>query len=161
MVRLTATSLPGASDLRFVVIATSINTELERIGDQAWNMRQYARLLLSEPELKRLIDLRRMANTATKMMASSLRAFEDGSAEDGLAVIRSDDEVDALNDQIFREALTCMITDAKNITRSVALVLTARAIERIVDHATNMGEEVVYLVKGEDIRHSEAIEIED
>ncbi len=158
VVRLMATYGPVALDLRFVLMVTRINTELERIGDQSCNMCEYVRLLLSEPELKKLIDLPRMAETVAGMLSSSLEAFSEGSTDDAMAVIKRDDEVDALNDQIFRELLTYMITDAKNITRSVALILTARSLERIADHATNIAEEVVYLVKGEDIRHADVME---
>ena len=161
VVRLVATYGPVALDLRFVLMVTRINTELERIGDQSCNMCEYVQLLLAEPELKKLIDLPRMADTAASMLQKSLGAFQSGSTEDALAVIKTDDEVDALNDQIFRELLTYMITDAKNITRSVALILTARSLERIADHSTNIAEEVVYMVKGEDIRHPDAMDSND
>lgn len=155
VVRLMATYGPVAFDLRLVMMVTRINSDLERIGDQAVNMCEYVNLLLSESELKKLIDLPRMADTAVGMVREALAAFDKGKSADARKVIQADDQVDALNDQIFRELLTYMITDSKNITRSVSLILLARALERIADHATNIAEEVVYLVKGEDIRHQE------
>ena len=161
VVRLMATHGPVALDLRFVLMVTRINTELERIGDQACNMCEFVQLLVSEPELKKLIDLPRMAETAATMLRRSLEAFQNGSTKEALAVIDLDDKVDALNDQIFRELLTYMIDDSKCIARSVALILTARSLERIADHATNIAEEVVYVVKGEDIRHPEVAEGEN
>lgn len=155
VVRLLATHSPVALDLRSLLMVTRINTELERVGDQACNMCEYVQLLLSEPELKALTDLPRMAKIAGEMIESSLDAFENGSSEAAVKVIERDDEVDALNDRIFRELLTDMVADAKTIQRSVALVLTARSLERVADHATNISEEVVYLVRGEDIRHGD------
>jgi phosphate transport system protein len=155
IVRLMAIHEPVAFDLRFALMAARINTELERIGDQAVNMCENVELLLSEPELKKLVDLPRMADTAATMLFESLQAFKEGSADRAREVIKMDNIVDALNDQIFRELLTYMMTDTKNITRSVALILTSRALERIADHATNIAEEVIYMVKGEDVRHPE------
>jgi phosphate transport system protein len=157
VVRLMATYGPVALDLRFVLMVARINTELERIGDQAVNMCENVELLLSEPELKKLVDLPRMADVAARMLRQSLQAFREESIEKAQEVIRADDEVDALNDQIFRELLTYMLSDPRTITRSVALVLTARMLERIADHATNIAEEVIYMVKGVDVRHQEAL----
>jgi phosphate transport system protein len=156
VVRLMAVYGPVALDLRFLLMAARINTEIERIGDQCVNMCENVELLLTEEELKKLIDLPKMADTAARMVAASLEAFREGSTSNARAVIRTDSEVDALNDQIFRELLTYMLSDTKNITRSVALILFSRNLERIADHATNIAEEVIYMVKGEDVRHPEA-----
>lgn len=158
VVRLMAVYGPVALDLRFVLMTARINTELERIGDQAMNMCENVTMLVAEPELKRLVDLPRMADTASEMVRRSLEAFQDGKLDLAREVIRRDSEVDALNDQIFRELLTYMLSDTQNITRSLALILTARSLERIADHATNIAEEVIYMVKGEDVRHPEAME---
>ena len=155
VVRLVTTYGPVALDLRFILMVTRINTELERIGDQSCNMCENVQLLLAEPQLKELVDLPRMADIASSMVRDSLKAFKKRDTKMALEVVRQDNDVDALNDQIFRELLTYMISDAKNITRSLALILTARSLERIADHATNIAEEVVFLVKGEDIRHQE------
>jgi phosphate transport system protein len=152
-IRLMAIQAPVALDLRFILMVARINTELERIGDLCVNLCESIQLLLTEPPLKPLVDLPKMADIAGRMVENSLQAFLDASTEKALQVIKVDDEVDALNDQIFRELLTYMLSDPTNITRSLSLILMARNLERIADHATNVAEEVVYLVKGEDIRH--------
>ena len=152
-IRSMATFAPVATELRFLLMVARINLELERIGDQAVNMCEEVQLLLSEPELKPLADLSRMADIASRMLHQSLEAFTNKSTEKAMEVIRADDEVDALNHQIFRELLTYMVTDPKNVTCSVALILLTRSLERIADHATNIAEEVVYMIQGKDIRH--------
>lgn len=150
---LMAIQSPVALDLRLILMAARINTELERVGDLCVNMCENVQLLLGEPPLKPLIDLPKMAATAERMLRESLQAFLEDSTERAVAVIRMDDEVDALNDQIFRELLTFMIGDTKSIPRALSLILLARNLERIADHATNIAEETVYVVRGEDIRH--------
>ncbi len=152
-IRLMAIQSPVAADLRFILMVARINTELERVGDLCVNLCESTQLLLTEPPLKPLVDLPKMADTAERMVQESIQAFLEGSTDKALRVIRADDEVDALNDQIFRELLTYMLSDPRNITRALSLILMARNLERIADHATNIAEEVVYLVKGEDIRH--------
>jgi len=157
VVRLITVYGPVAIDLRFILMTTRINTELERIGDQTVNTCENVELLLSEPELKRLTDLPRMSDTAARMVRESLEAFVEKSTQKAAEVIKMDGEVDALDDQIFRELLTYMLSNPKNITRSVALLLTSRSLERIADHATNIAEEVIYMVKGEDVRHPDVM----
>ena len=152
-IRLMALQSPVAMDLRFILMVARINTELERVGDLCVNLCESTQLLLTEPPLKPLVDLPKMAETAERMVAQGLQAFLESSTEKAVQVIKADDEVDALNDQIFRELLTYMLSDPRNITRALALILMARNLERIADHATNIAEEVVFLVKGEDIRH--------
>ncbi len=152
-IRLLLLQSPVAMDLRLVLMAVRINTELERVGDLCVNMCENVEMLLSEPPLKPLVDLPKMAEIAERMLRDSLQAFLESSPGKALPVLKMDDEVDALNDQIFRELLTYMISDTKSITRSLSLILMARHLERIADHATNIAEEVVYLVKGQDIRH--------
>ncbi|MBI4605890.1 MAG: phosphate signaling complex protein PhoU [Planctomycetes bacterium] len=152
-IRLMAIQSPVASDLRLLLMVARINTELERVGDLCVNACENVKMLLSEPPLKPLIDLPKMAEAAGGMLDESLKAFLESSTEKALPVIRRDDEVDALNDQVFRELLTYMLGDPATIARSLSLILLARSLERIADHATNIAEEVVYLVKGEDIRH--------
>jgi phosphate transport system protein len=152
-IELMAIQSPVAFDLRFILMVARINTELERVGDLCVNICESTQLLLTEPPLKPLIDLPKMADTAERMVHQSLQAFLEGAPEKALQVIKADDEVDALKEQIFRELLTYMLSDPRNITRSISLILVARQIERIADHATNIAEEVIYLVKGEDIRH--------
>ncbi len=153
-VRLMTVYGPVAMDLRFLLMVARIDTELERLGDQSVNMCEYIQLLLDEPQLKPLIDLPRMAEIAGGMVRDALEAFHEGDTERAREVMARDDQVDALNDQLFRELLTYMMNDSGNIQRSLALILIARSLERIADHATNICEEVIYLVKGEDIRHT-------
>ena len=153
VVRLIVTYAPVAQDLRFLLMVARINTELERVGDQAIEICQNVRLLLGVPPLKPLVDLPKMANMAEHMLHGGLKAFSEGSPDQALEIMREDDQVDALNDQLFRELLTYMMSDARNIPRALALILTARSVERIADHSVNICEEVVYLVKGQDIRH--------
>jgi len=153
VVRLIVTHAPVAQDLRFLLMVTRINTELERVGDQAVEICHNVKLLLDVPPLKPLASLPNMAELTQRMLNGAVQAFAEKSPERALEIIRQDDQVDALNDQIFRELLTYMMSDTKNIPRALALILTARSLERIADHATNICEEVVYLVKGQDIRH--------
>jgi phosphate transport system protein len=161
-VRLMAIQSPVAQDLRFILMVARITTELERVGDLCVNICENVQLLLSEPPLKPLIDLPKMAEIAERMLHESIAAFmestaaADAATDRALAVCRMDGEVDALKDQIFRELLTYMISDTRSITRSLSLILLSRNLERIADHATNIAEEVIYLAKGEDIRHRRA-----
>ncbi len=157
VIRLVTTYGPVALDLRFVLMVARINTELERIGDQAVNMCENVQLLLREPALKEPVDLPRMADVASSMVREALQAFREGDTKRAVEVIRRDNEVDALNDQLFRELLTYMMSDPRNITRALALLLIARSLERVADHATNMAEEVVFVVKGKDIRHQNVV----
>jgi phosphate transport system protein len=151
--RLLALRQPIATDLRFITSALKINSDLERIGDLSVNIAQRALDLLEQPLLKPLIDIPRMAQLAQKMVKDSLDAFVNRDADMALDVCRRDDAVDQLNHQIFRELLTYMIQDPKTITRSVDLILIGRHLERIADHATNIAEDVVFMVKGKTIKH--------
>jgi phosphate transport system protein len=152
-IRLIAVYTPVAVDLRFLLMVTRINTDLERIGDQAINIAFYARQMMKDKPLKPLIDLPRMAELAKGMLRKSLDAFTQRSSDLAREVIRTDDKVDQLNDQIFRELMTFVLTDPKTIPQALELILTARAFERIADHAVAIAEDVYYLVKGKDIRH--------
>src|SRR6266508_4286204 len=118
VVRLIVTHAPVAQDLRLLLMVARINTELERIGDQAVEICENVRLLLGVPPLKPLVDLPKRAELAERMVHGGLSAFLDGSAEAALRTIREDDQVDALNDQIFRELLTYMMSDVRNIPRA-------------------------------------------
>ncbi len=151
--RIMALYQPEAGDLRFLAMALKINNDLERMGDQAVNIAERTLELLKEPLLKPLIDIPRMAEVAQRMVKESLDAFVQLNVEQARAVCRRDDEVDRYDDQIFRELLTYMMEDPKAITRSVSLILVSRHLERIADHATNIAEDVVYLVEGRTIKH--------
>jgi phosphate transport system protein len=151
--RLLALHQPEAADLRFIAMAFKINSDLERMGDLAVNIAERTLELLREPLLKPLIDIPRMAEVVQTMVRDSLDAFVRRDAELARSVCRRDDQVDQLNDQIFRELLTYMLQDPKSIARAVGLILVGRHLERIADHATNIAEDVVYLVQGKTIKH--------
>jgi phosphate transport system protein len=154
-VRLIGVYTPVAGDLRVLLMITRINAELERCADLAVSIcYSYENLkLIEEAPLKPLVDLPRMAALTEQMLQRALAAFLSASAEESLSVIEADDEVDQLNDQIFRELLTYMLGDPRSISRALGLILTARAFERIADHIVNIAEDVIYAVRGEDVRH--------
>lgn len=143
---------PMASDLRFLVAAIKINSDLERIGDQAVNIILRARHLIVQPPVKPLIDIPRMAYLAGEMVRKSLDAFVRRDPDLARGVIEADDEVDHLGDQVFRELITYMSADPTTIPRALDLILISRNLERIADHATNIAEDVIYIVRGEDVR---------
>jgi phosphate transport system protein len=145
---------PAASDLRFIVAVMKITNDLERIGDSAVNIAQAARELNREPPLKPYIDLPRMSLAVREMVRDSLDALVRRDVELATRVCKSDDAIDGLYKQIFRELLTFMIEDPKTVTRSLHLLLVARNLERIADHATNIAEDVIFYVEGRDVRHS-------
>lgn len=151
--KLIALRQPAASDLRLIISAMKINAEVERIGDQAVNIADRARGLIEEAPLKPLIDLPRMAQIAEQMVGDSITAFINKDSSLARNVCRRDDEVDALNDQIFRELLTYMMQGSDSVKRAIELMLIGRHLERIADHATNICEDVIYMVEGKDIRH--------
>ncbi len=151
--RLLALRQPLAADLRFITAAMKIGADLERIGDLAVNIAERTLELLTYPELKPLIDIPRMAELAQAMVRDALNAFITGDADLARDVCLRDDLVDKLNAQIFRELLTFMIEDPQTITVAVDLILVGRHLERIADHATNIGEDVIYMVKGKTIKH--------
>ena len=144
---------PEARDLRLLAMALKINNDLERMGDQAVNIAERTLELLKEPLLKPLIDIPRMADVVQRMVKESLDAFVHQDPKRAKAVCEQDDEVDRYDEQLFRELLTYMMEDPKAITRSVNLILVSRHLERIADHATNVAEDVIYLVEGRSIKH--------
>ena len=144
---------PAAVDLRFITAAMKIIVDMERIGDQAINIVERAESLLAVPPLKPLIDIPRMADIAQEMLKASLDAYVNGDDELAYQTILKDDEVDQLKDQVFRELLTFMMSDPTTIPRAMDLILVSRHIERIADHATNICEDVIFMVKGKDVRH--------
>lgn len=149
---LLALQQPMAGDLRFIAVAIKINSDIERIGDLAVNIARATMSLISQPTLKPLIDIPRMARLCQEMVKKSLDAFVARDAELARIVIESDDSVDLLRDQVFKELLNFMIGDPTTVPRALDLVLISRYLERIADHATNIAEDVVYIVRGEDIR---------
>jgi len=151
--KLLALRQPIAIDLRFITAAMKINSDLERMGDLAVNISENSLSLLKQPQLKPLIDIPRMAQISQTMVKDSLDAFVRRDIELARKVLLMDDEVDGLKDQVFRELLTFMISDPQTIPRALNLILISRHLERIADHATNIAEDVIYMVLGKDIRH--------
>jgi len=151
--KLLATQTPLAGDLRLITAAMKINADLERIGDQAVNIAENVIKLLPQPPLKPLIDIPRMAEIAQQMTRDALDSFVKKDPAMARDVLRRDDEVDNLKDQVFRELLTYMMADPGTIQRALALILISRNIERIADHATNIAEDVIFLVEAKDVRH--------
>jgi phosphate transport system protein len=151
--QLMALRQPMAVDLRFINSAMRIAVELERIADLSVNIAERVLDLLKVPLLKPLIDIPRMAEMAQQMVNDSIDAFVNRDDKLARNVCERDDDVDDLNHQIFRELLTYMMQDPTTIKRAVDLILVARHLERIADHATNISEDVIYYVKGKTIKH--------
>jgi phosphate transport system protein len=151
--RLLALHQPTARDLRLITTALKITTDLERAGDMAENICERVLELSQEPQLKPLIDIPRMAAIAQDMLRRALDAFVREDAEMALQVCHQDDEVDHLTDQLLRELLTFMMEDPHTITRAMRLIFVAKYLERLADHATNIAEMVIFMVKGKSIRH--------
>jgi phosphate transport system protein len=151
--KLLATQTPLAVDLRLITSAMKINADLERVGDQAVNIAESVLVLIPQPPLKPLIDIPRMATIAEKMIRDALDAFVEKDAELARDVLRRDDEVDELKDQVFRELLTYMMADPGTIQRALSLILISRNLERIADHATNIAEDVIFITEARDVRH--------
>jgi phosphate transport system protein len=145
---------PAARDLRFITLALKIVTDLERIGDQCTNICKRARELNAEPPLKPFIDMPRMAQAASTMVKEALDAFVRADEELAIKVCKDDQVVDDLNEQIQRELLTFMLSDPTTISRAIKINYMSKCLERIADHATNISEMVIFMVKGKDIRHT-------
>ena len=152
-VRLLALQQPMAKDLRFLTAAIKINTDLERMGDLAVNIVERAIALMNRPPVKPLIDIPQMARTAESMVRKSLDAFVKREPELARSVLLSDDTVDRLRDSIHSELISFMQEDPESIPQALDLILVARHLERIADHATNIAEDTLFLVKGVDVRH--------
>ena len=152
-IRLLALHQPAGRDLRFITTGLKITTDLERIGDMAVNICERALELNDEPQLKPYIDIPRMAQISQRMIRESLDAFVREDTDLALKVCKDDDEVDNLNAQIFREVLTFMIENVQTISRATKISSVSKYLERIADHATNIAEMVIFMVKGKSIRH--------
>src|SRR5262249_17206359 len=143
---------PAASDLRFIATALKIVTDLERIGDLAVNMAERSIELNEEPPLKPYIDIPRMASLASSMLREALDAFVRHDPAKATRVLGSDEAVDKLNEQLFRELLTYMIEDPKSVSRAMRITFIAKYLERIADHATNIAQMVIFMCEGRDVR---------
>jgi phosphate transport system protein len=151
--KLLALMQPMAVDLRFITSAMKITTDLERMGDQAVNIAERAVSLNQEPQLKPYIDIPRIAEITQSMVKDVLDAFINSDSKLARSVCERDDMVDGLNDQVFRELLTFMMSDSQTITRAIHLMIVCRCLERIADHATNIAEDVIFLVDARVIKH--------
>jgi len=156
--KLLALRQPVAADLRFITSAMKITTDLERMGDQAVNIAERATSLSQEPQLKAYIDIPRMAELAQSMVKDVLDAFVNGDSGLARSVCERDDLVDGLNNQVVRELLTYMMSDPKTIPRAVHLMIVFRCLERIADHATNIAEDVIFMVDALVIKHHADVE---
>jgi len=144
---------PMAADLRTIVAAVKINTDLERVGDLAVNIAEAARRYCSHPPVKKLIDIPRMATIAQTMLRDALDAFVRRDVALAQQVLNEDDRLDSLKTQILRELLTYMLQDPTTIEPALDLILVSRHLERIGDHATNIAEDVIFIVSARDVRH--------
>ena len=151
--KLLALRQPLAADLRFITSAMKIVTDLERMGDQAVNIAERAASLNQEPQLKPYIDIPRMAEIVQTMVKDVLDAFVNRNSKLARSVCERDDLVDGLNDQVHRELLTYMMSDPKTTPRAVHLMIVSRCLERIADHATNIAEDVIFMVDALVIKH--------
>jgi len=151
-----ATHAPVATDCRFMLVASKISSNLERIADQATAIVRRSRELNKEPLLKPLIDIPRMAQIAEGMLRDGITALIDRRPELAQEVVKRDKEVDQINKQLARELTSFMLEDPSTITRALNLTIVARCLERVADHCKNIAEEVYYLYQAVDIRHDRA-----
>lgn len=156
-IRLLALHQPAGKDLRFITTGLKITTDLERIGDMAVNICERTLELNLEPQLKPYIDIPRMAQISQRMIRESLDAFVREDTDLALKVCKDDQEVDDLNSQVFRETVSFMIEDPHTINRAMKIGFVSKYLERIADHATNIAEMVIFMVKGKSIRHIKEI----
>ena len=151
--RLLALYQPMATDLRAIVSAVKINTDLERVGDLAVNIAEAAQRYTTHPPVKKLIDIPTMGNIAQTMLRDALDAYVRRDTALAHAVLNADDQLDALKTQVFRDLLTYMLKDPATVEPALDLILISRHLERIGDHATNIAEDVIFMVSAQDVRH--------
>ncbi len=151
--KLLALHQPMAADLRAIVSAVKINTDLERVGDLAINIAEAVARYLQHPPVKELIDIPRMAQIAEGMLRDALDAFVRRDLVLAQQVLDRDDELDTLKTVVFRELLSHMLRDASTVEPALDLLLISRHLERIGDHATNVGEDIIFMVSAKDVRH--------
>ena len=152
--RLLALYQPMATDLRAIVAAVKINSDLERVGDLAVNIAEATARYVHHPPVKKLIDIPRMAHIAQSMLRDALDAYVKRDTALAQRVLNEDDQLDALKTQVFRELLTYMLQDPTTVEPALDLILISRHLERIGDHATNIGEDVIFMVSALDVRHA-------
>ena len=151
--KLLALHQPMATDLRAIVAAVKINTDLERVGDLAVNIAEAAKRYATHPPVKKLIDIPQMGDIAQEMLHDALDAFVRRDTTLAQQVLNEDDRLDGLKTQIFRELLEYMLNDLATVEPALDLILVSRHLERIGDHATNIAEDVIFMVSALDVRH--------
>ena len=159
--RLLALHQPMATDLRAIVAAVKINTDLERVGDLAVNIAEAGTRYISHPPVKKLIDIPQMGDIAQAMLRDALDAFVKRDTRLAHEVLNEDDRLDSLKTQVFRDLLTYMLKDQSTVEPSLDLILVSRHLERIGDHATNIAEDVIFMVSALDVRHHPPTPVED
>jgi phosphate transport system protein len=152
-IQLLALQQPLARDLRLITMAMKISNDLERVGDHAVNIAQAVRHLAEHPPFAQFPEIEEMARIAREMLSDALDAFVRGDPAAAIEVCRRDDRVDSLHESLFRILLTHMMEDPRRIGPALSLVLVSRNLERIADLATNIAEDVVFLVEGRSIKH--------
>ena len=159
--RLLALHQPMATDLRAIVAAVKINTDLERVGDLAVNIAEAGTRYITHPPVKKLIDIPQMGDIAQTMLRDALDAFVRRDTRLAQQVLNEDDRLDELKTQVFRDLLTYMLNDQGIVEPSLDLILVSRHLERIGDHATNIAEDVIFMVSALDVRHHPPAPVED
>jgi phosphate transport system protein len=145
---------PAASDLRFVVSAARVAPSVERMADHAVNIAKHTLALNNEPQIEVELDLQEMANIVQGMLIDGLDAFTTGDPEKARATIEQDDQVDALYDQFHEELIQMMTRDSSTVARGVEWISVIKHLERIADYVTNICEQIVYMARGQVIKHS-------
>lgn len=145
---------PGAKDLRIISMISKINNDLERIGDLAANIADSSLYLIKKPPVKPLVDIPRMGDLVIDMLKTSITCFIEENTVLAYEVLKSDDTVDDIRDQIFRELITYMLADSSNIERSMHLLRISRNLERIADLTTNISEDVIFIKEGKFVKHT-------
>jgi phosphate transport system protein len=156
-VRYMSLRAPIATELRIVIVGMKASHDLERVGDEAVGIAKRAVRLAAEPPLKPYVDIPRMTTMALEMLRDALDCLFHHDTDKALAVIRRDEQVDQLNKQLYRELTSFMIETPGTISRAIELMFISKSLERIADHATNIAEEMIYLAKGKDVRHDDAV----
>ena len=158
--RLLALHQPMATDLRAIVAAVKINTDLERVGDLAVNIAEAGKRYITHPPVKQLIDIPKMGDLAQTMLRDALDAFVKRDTALAQHVLNEDDRLDALKTQVFRDLLGYMLKDQSTVEPAIDLILVSRHLERIGDHATNVAEDVIFMVSALDVRHHGSASVE-
>ncbi len=156
-VRFMSLRAPVASDLRLVIVGMKAGHDLERVGDEASSIAKRAIKLCAEPPLKPYIDIPRMTTMAVDMLRDALDCLLQGDEAKALGVCKRDKDVDDLNRQLYRELTSFMVERPETISRAIELMFISKSLERIADHATNVAEETIFLMKGKDVRHSDEV----